>query len=98
MCRDSPDESQTGINVRVSPALLQDRGRGDRREASLTDRRNEASARCRELRIVDRVAPCEPAIEGRLDVDVSSNRSAAAERERLLEFQKHRRTMTGRFT
>jgi hypothetical protein len=23
--RDSPDESQTGINVRVSPALLQDR-------------------------------------------------------------------------
>jgi hypothetical protein len=25
ICRDSPDESQTGINVRVFPALLQDR-------------------------------------------------------------------------
>jgi hypothetical protein len=24
LTRDSPDESQTGINVRVSPALLQD--------------------------------------------------------------------------
>jgi|SRR5215471_14837741 hypothetical protein len=26
LSRDSPDESQTGINVRVFPALLQDRG------------------------------------------------------------------------
>src|SRR5262249_32730111 len=65
---------------------------------SLADGRNETSAGRRKLREVNGVRPGHTSVERRLDVDVGSDRSAASEREPLLELQEHGRAVASGFT